>query len=219
MKVSKTWSRLVVALAVLALALYAYAAYAGCGGCGGPAPAAGKTLNARKSCGADCAKACCAKKGAAKKCGPGCTKACCAAKKAATAPTATLSTSTLKVLLDAKILVVLLDARAGGKWDDGRRLPGAKPLPPNATAQQAAAAIGSTDALVVTYCGGPKCPLSHRLFERLKGFGYKNLLEYPGGIAGWFGPAEKAKKPARPKALLPKASSPTGCGTSCGASL
>jgi len=216
MRTSKTGPRLIVGLAVLALGLYAYAAYAGCGGCGAAAPAAGKTLKAAKSCGAGCTKACCAKKGAAKKCGAGCTKACCAAKKAA-APT--LSAATLKVLLNAKVPVVLLDARAGGKWDDGRRLPGAKPLAPNATAQQAAAAIGSTDALVVTYCGSPKCPLSHRLFDRLKGLGYKNLLEYPEGIAGWFGPAAKANVPARPKASLPKASAPTGCGTSCGASL
>jgi len=131
--------------------------YAGCGVCG-PAPAA----DAKKACGAACEKACCA---------------------APAEEVAEITTAALKTLLQADAAIVL-DARSG-KWDDGKRVPGAKSLSPKATAEEAAKLIPSKEALVVTYCNSTKCPASSMLAKRLSELGYKNILEYPVGIAGW----------------------------------
>ena len=127
--------------------------------------------------------ACAAPKGSAK-CAAACRKA--ALTKAATVPKdeATINTATLAVLLRAKAPVVVLDARSG-KFDDGRRIPGAKALSATATAEQAAALIKTKDTLVVTYCSNLKCPASSYLAKRLTALGYKNILEYSEGIDGW----------------------------------
>lgn len=125
--------------------------------------------------------------------GPGCS-ACAAGTKAVEAKTekaetekpveAVINTEGLKALLDAKASLVLLDARSG-KWDDGKRIPGAKSLDAAATEDQVAAVIPSKDALVVTYCSNLKCPASRKLAEHLAGLGYSNVIEFPEGIGGW----------------------------------
>ena len=197
-------------LAVLAVSLFAagYAVYAGCGSCG-PAAAGDKQAAGPKTC-CPAAKPFSAK-AAKTKCGPGCAKACCAKKESAKA---TLSTATLQVLLRAKVPVVLLDARGGTKYDDARRIPGAKPLAVNASPEQLAAAVPSKDALIVTYCGSRKCPLSHRLSHRLKKAGYTNLLEYPDGIKGWAQAGNPLDGPAKPS-VAGKKSCPAGCKKAC----
>lgn len=97
---------------------------------------------------------------------------------------AEISTATLERLIRSGTAATILDARSG-KWDDGRRIPGAKALTASATAQQAATAIKSKDSLVVTYCNSLKCPASRALAKRLGELGYSNVLEYPHGVAGW----------------------------------
>lgn len=97
---------------------------------------------------------------------------------------AIVSTGALKAMLDARTPVVILDARTG-KYDDGRRLPGAKALAPEAGEQEMAAAIPSKDALIVTYCTNPACPASGELAKNLKQQGYRNVIKFPEGIQGW----------------------------------
>lgn len=112
-----------------------------------------------------------------------------AAPVAAPAPAATVkegvvNTEALAAMLRAKVTAVLLDARSG-KYDDGRRLPGAKSLAPTAKEEEVKALLPDKAALVVTYCSGLKCPASHLLGERLRGLGYTNVLEYHEGMEGW----------------------------------
>ena len=146
-----------------------------------------EACKAKKAKAACCGSAACKAKKAA-----GGEKACCGseackAKKAhAHADVATLDTKALKALVDAKVPATILDAR-GGKWDDGRRIPGAGSLTAAASDAEIAKAIPSKDGLVVTYCGGTKCPASAKLAGRLRELGYKNVVEYPQGIAGWAG--------------------------------
>ncbi|MFC1451976.1 rhodanese-like domain-containing protein [Verrucomicrobiota bacterium] len=128
-------------------------------------------------CGSGKAAACKAKAACAAKSGCGAAKA---------AEEAGLSTSALKVLLASGVDVAVFDARTG-KYDDGRRIPGAGSLSATASEEEVAAAIPSKDALVVTYCTNLKCPASSMLAGRLKELGYKNVLEYPHGIEGWAG--------------------------------
>ena len=179
-----------VAVAVLSTGLVApQITSAGCGSCGPAAvKAPAKVCPASGSCKSGCGRA------KAKACPKSCAKACCP-KGAAKPETAEVDTHALATLLNAKAAVTLLDARSG-KWDDGRRIPGAKGLSPAATAKEAAALIPSKDALVVTYCAGVKCPASRMLAATLKGLGYSNILESPAGIAGWAehgNPIEQAK--------------------------
>ena len=105
----------------------------------------------------------------------------------------TLNTAGLKVLLDSGASLTLLDARYG-KYDDGRRIPGAKSLNAKSTASQIAAVIPSKESLVVTYCSNQKCPASNMLAEHLGELGYKNVIEYPYGIAGWADAGNKVNK-------------------------
>jgi rhodanese-related sulfurtransferase len=95
-----------------------------------------------------------------------------------------IGTHTLQALLAAGTKVTVLDARSG-KYDDGRRVPGATALATGSTAEQAAAVIPSKDSLVVTYCSNLQCPASGMLAANLKKLGYKNILEYSAGIEGW----------------------------------
>ena len=148
---------------------------AGCGTCGG-----GRC--GRKAGGEALKKAC----------GPNCTKPCCAAKKAG----ADISTAALKTLLSAGAQVTVLDARTG-KYDDGRRIPGAASLSPQASAEDAAKLIKSKDSLVVTYCANLQCPASAMLAKRLAELGYKNILAYPHGIAGWADSGNKVEQASK----------------------
>jgi rhodanese-related sulfurtransferase len=97
---------------------------------------------------------------------------------------AVINTPGLKALLSAKVPVTLLDARSG-KYDDGRRIPGAVALNATSTDQEIAKVVPDKNALVVAYCAGPKCPASHELAERLHKMGYVNVIEYSEGIPGW----------------------------------
>lgn len=97
---------------------------------------------------------------------------------------ATVSTEGLQALLNAKVALVLLDARAG-KYDDGKRIPGAKALNEKSSAEEVARIAPDKNGLVVTYCAGLSCGASHKLAERLRKDGYTSVVEYPEGIAGW----------------------------------
>jgi len=97
---------------------------------------------------------------------------------------AVVNTEALAALLRAKAPMTVLDARTS-KYDDGRRVPGAKALSPAAKDAEVTALLPDKKALVVTYCAGLKCPASHVLGEKLRSMGYVNVLEYHEGIEGW----------------------------------
>ena len=102
----------------------------------------------------------------------------------ATGKGSVIDTAGLVALLRAKTALTLLDARSG-KYDDGKRIPGARSLNAASTDEEISKTLPVKEALVVTYCAGTKCPASGQLAERLRKAGYKNVIEYPQGIAGW----------------------------------
>jgi len=107
----------------------------------------------------------------------------------------TINTAGVAALVRAKEPVVILDARTG-KFDDGKRIPGAKSLNAGSTEAEIAAVLPDKNQLVVTYCVDPQCPASAKLAERLRGLGFKNVLEDHEGIVGWIraGNAVEEKK-------------------------
>jgi rhodanese-related sulfurtransferase len=101
----------------------------------------------------------------------------------------------LKLLMDSGARVKVFDARTG-KYDDGRRVPGAGSLSPMAKPAEFAKHIPNKDQLVVTYCANLKCPASKMLAKSLRKLGYGNVIEYPHGIEGWAAagyPVQKVK--------------------------
>lgn len=97
---------------------------------------------------------------------------------------ARIDTPTLAAMIKAGTPMTLLDARSG-KYDDGRRIPGAKSLNAESSAEDVAKVVPDKGSLVVTYCTNLQCPASHKLAEHLKKLGYANVVEYPFGIEGW----------------------------------
>lgn len=131
--------------------------------------------------------------GASKKCGSMCGTDGCKMKQEEKNEKAVINTTGLKALIDSKVPVVILDARTG-KFDDGKRIPGAKVLDAEATDAKIAEVLPDKNALIVTYCGGIKCPASNKLAERLAALGYGNVVEYPEGIAGWVDKGNKVEQ-------------------------
>lgn len=181
-------SKLAMLTTVMVLLSAAGIVWAGCGKC-----------VAHKGAAAKEAKALCAKGGVGGD--AGCPEGACAARaakrrKAAKAAAEgehkapALGTEQLSVLLRSGVPLVLLDARSG-KWDDGRRIPGARSLNSGSSKKEIAKTIGGKDKLVVTYCSNVKCQASPKLAKKLHELGYKNILEYPKGINGWEAAGQK----------------------------
>ncbi len=158
---------------VIAIGLFGAQAWAGCGACGTEAKhhndkTEGDACKANGACKADL--------GQAKETAHG--------THGKDEGHATIDTQVLEVLLAGSKDVVILDARSG-KYDDGRRIPGAAALNAGSTAEEISSVIPTKETLVVTYCSNLKCPASAQLASALRKLGYSNILEYPVGIEGW----------------------------------
>ncbi len=143
---------------------------------------------AAKAEGKSYAKACSVNCGA-EKCADGCVKAkkcksACGSAKAASQAYSTINTESLKALVASGESVVIVDARSG-KYDDGRRIPGAISLAADASKETIKQALPDKGAKIVAYCSSEKCPASANLAKRLVKYGYSNVHKYPEGIAGW----------------------------------
>lgn len=180
-------SKLLAMTTAAVVALASVSAWAGCGTC--EAGKEKKEVKKDAACAVGCkdGKAC----ATAEKSKDGCKGGTCPAvgktckdTAAAKEKVATINTAGLAALVKAKTAVTILDARSG-KYDDGRRLPGATQLSPSADAEAIAKVVPDKNALVVTYCAGVTCPASEMLAKRLHELGYSNVIEYPEGIAGW----------------------------------
>ena len=94
-----------------------------------------------------------------------------------------ISTETLAALLRARVPINVLDARPM-KTGQGR-IWGARHLTLNTTEEAIQSLIPYKGTFIVTYCGGPACEVSGRLAERLRSFGYTNVVRYRQGFEGW----------------------------------
>jgi rhodanese-related sulfurtransferase len=85
--------------------------------------------------------------------------------------------------------VVLLDANGTDKWAKGH-IPGAIDF---TTAKEKLATVLPKDkgALVVAYCGGPKCRAYEAAAKAAEKLGYTNVKHLTAGISGWHDAGEK----------------------------
>ena len=96
----------------------------------------------------------------------------------------------LKTAMSAK-KVVLLDANGTEKWSKGH-IPGAIDF--TATEGKLATVLPKDKgALVVAYCGGPKCRAYEAAAKAAEKLGYTNVKHLTAGISGWQEAGEKTE--------------------------
>ena len=102
-----------------------------------------------------------------------------------------ISIAELKSAIAAKN-VTLIDVNGTESWQKGH-IPGAVDF---GTTQAKLASVLPKDkkALVVAYCGGPKCKAYQAAAKAAEKLGYKNVKHLSAGISGWMQAGEKTDK-------------------------
>jgi rhodanese-related sulfurtransferase len=85
--------------------------------------------------------------------------------------------------------VILLDANGTEKWSQGH-IPGAIDFT-SAKAKLSTVLPKDKNALVVAYCGGPKCRAYEAAAKAAEKLGYTNVKHLTAGISGWHEAGEK----------------------------
>jgi rhodanese-related sulfurtransferase len=88
--------------------------------------------------------------------------------------------------------VILLDANGTESWENGH-IPGAVNF--EATESKLSGVLPKDkNALIVAYCGNPKCTAYQAAAKAAKKLGYNNIKHLSAGIAGWKDAGEKTEK-------------------------
>jgi rhodanese-related sulfurtransferase len=88
--------------------------------------------------------------------------------------------------------VTLLDANGTDSWKEGH-IPGAIDFSSKRD-QLAQVLPKDKNALIVAYCGGPKCSAYQAAAKAAEKLGYKNVKHLSAGISGWQAAGEKVDK-------------------------
>lgn len=81
--------------------------------------------------------------------------------------------------------VMIIDSRPKRvKYDKGH-IPLAVSIPDSQFAKMTAKLPNDKDALLIFYCGGQKCKLSHKSARKAEALGYKNVKVFANGFPGW----------------------------------
>ena len=94
----------------------------------------------------------------------------------------TLSMAELQQGLDRDSGLHVLNVQTD-QFFSGELIPGSRRVPLDRIEQGVAGL--SKEAEIVTYCGGPHCPLSTQAARRLADLGYTNVRAYTEGLEGW----------------------------------
>ena len=88
--------------------------------------------------------------------------------------------------------VTLLDVNGSDSYKEGH-IPGAIDFTAN-KAKLASLLPKDKNALIVAYCGGPKCTAYQAAAKAATELGYKNVKHLTAGISGWESAGEKMEK-------------------------
>lgn len=81
--------------------------------------------------------------------------------------------------------VMIIDARPKrAKYDKGH-IPMAVSIPDSQFDERTDQLPADRDALLIFYCGGPKCKLSHKSAAKAEALGYQNVKVFEAGFPGW----------------------------------
>ena len=102
-----------------------------------------------------------------------------------------ISVAEVKAAIKAK-KITLIDVNGTDSYAK-RHVPGALNFD-DVEANLAKALPADKDALIVAYCGGPKCNAYKAAAEAAEKLGYKNVKHMSAGISGWVDAGEKTEK-------------------------
>lgn len=102
-----------------------------------------------------------------------------------------VSIKELKKAIDSKNVTVI-DVNGTESWEKGH-IPGALDFESNA-AKFESLLPKDKNALIVAYCGGPKCMAYKQAAKKAEELGYKNVKHLSAGISGWTEAGEKTEK-------------------------
>ena len=102
-----------------------------------------------------------------------------------------LSIKELKKSIESK-QVTVIDVNGTESYEKGH-IPGAIDFEAN-EAKLASLLPKDKNALVVAYCGGPKCMAYKQAAKKAEELGYKNVKHLSAGISGWKEAGEKTDK-------------------------
>jgi rhodanese-related sulfurtransferase len=105
-----------------------------------------------------------------------------------------VSIKELKTAIEKKD-VTIIDVNGTESWEGGH-IPGAIDFESN-QAKFASILPKDKNALVVAYCGGPKCMAYKQAAQAAEKLGYKNVKHLSAGISGWKEAGEKTEKPTK----------------------
>jgi len=88
--------------------------------------------------------------------------------------------------------ITLLDANGTESWKEGH-IPGAIDFAAN-KAKLASVLPADKKALIVAYCGGPRCHAYAAAAQAAKALGYTNVKHLTAGIHGWMDADEPTQK-------------------------
>lgn len=81
--------------------------------------------------------------------------------------------------------VTIIDARPAARQYDPGHIPGAVNIPDSRFDQMTNLLPEDKAKLIIVYCGGLECPLSHNVAHKLEKLGYTNIKVYPEGNPEW----------------------------------
>ncbi|NQT95588.1 MAG: rhodanese-like domain-containing protein [Candidatus Omnitrophica bacterium] len=79
---------------------------------------------------------------------------------------------------------ILVDALSADSYKKGH-IPGAISFPYNTIDIDSAPKLLKRTDNIIVYCGGFKCEASTKAAHRLQALGYKNVVDYKGGLEDW----------------------------------
>ncbi|MCF8041861.1 MAG: hypothetical protein K9K65_06170 [Desulfarculaceae bacterium] len=91
----------------------------------------------------------------------------------------------VKDVVDGKTVGLVIDARPKMKKYDKGHIPGALSLPTSQFAKMKGLLPADKNALVIFYCGGLKCALSHKAAFKAQAMGYTNVKVFAKGYPNW----------------------------------
>ncbi len=115
----------------------------------------------------------------------------------------------VKEVVDGDQLGVVIDSRPKRKKYNEGHIPGALSIPDTQFDKLKGLLPADKDALVVFYCGGLKCPLSHKSAFKAEALGYKNVKVFALGYPEW----EKTYGPGVEGVQTAEAKKPVAAGT------
>lgn len=92
---------------------------------------------------------------------------------------------TLKAKIDKKEQFHLWNVLTKEFHTPEANIPGSRWIPVDRLTEKLANSLAKKDDVIITYCGGLKCPASKQAAEKLVSLGYRNVYAFEGGLESW----------------------------------